>query len=125
MSTSLKDYVDFCLLWVKKRTGVHLGNLAVYPALARHCLCCNRGSSYSHRTFGLCELCCNEQTCTLCQESFEPSRDSVARYCQRCWGGIESRWKASFSEDPVRAENEFRGTIMTGVPSLLGCNHTG
>ena len=39
MTTSLKDYMDFCLLWIKKQTGIHLGNLVVYPALVRHCLC--------------------------------------------------------------------------------------
>jgi len=123
MATSLKDYMDFCLLWIKKQTGVHLGNLVVYPALVRHCLCCHRGGSYSHQTYALCEACCTDQTCTLCGEGFEPDRDSVARYCPSCWGRMEAEWKENHAEDPVKAENEFRSTVMGGLPSLLGCNH--
>ena len=123
MSTSLRDYMDFCLLWMKKKTGVHLGELVLYPAMVRHCLCCFRGSNYAHQTFGLCDRCCADQTCTRCKESYEPNRDSVGRYCPSCWGDMEKHWKEAHEKDPVAAENELRSTIMKALPSLIGCQH--
>ena len=90
MSLSLKDYIDFVLLWVQKRTGVHLGELLIYPAMVRHCLCCQASVTYAHRTHGLCLKCCEEQVCLLCSDAFAPSRESVGAFCPSCWTRLET-----------------------------------
>lgn len=123
MPTSLKEWLEFATLWVKKQTGVHLGSLVVYPAMVRHCLCCNQGGSYSHDTFGLCERCVADQTCRMCEAAFTPSRASVGIYCEACWKKLETTWTETFVEDPVEAENAVRSLLLSALPPLTGCHH--
>jgi len=126
MSLSLKDYADFVLLWIQKRTGVHVGELLIYPAMVRHCLCCQMSVTYAHRTSGLCLKCCEEQVCILCSDAFVPSRESVGVYCPDCWARLETTWTTSFSEqDPVPAELKIRSIVTKGRPVLSGCRHRG
>ena len=63
MNISLRDFLDFVVLWLMKRTGVHLNELVIYPAMVRHCLCCHGNGRYDSSTNGLCEKCCLEQRC--------------------------------------------------------------
>ena len=127
MPISLKEYLEFVLLWLKKRTGVHLeSQLYLYPAMVRHCLCCQRGGSYAGDTQGLCRKCCQELACTVCHEMFTPSKETVGTYCAGCWGEIESTWTKTFQDhDPVRAESAVRSMVTAAHPSLLGCRHAG
>jgi hypothetical protein len=124
VSLSLKDYQDFVLLWIQKRTGVHLGELVIYPAMVRHCLCCQANATYAHRTNGLCLTCCSEQTCLLCSDAFTPSQESIGPFCPSCWARLETTWTTTFQEhDPVRAESEIRSIVAAARPPLSGCRH--
>ena len=127
MPISLRDYLDFVILWVKKRTGVHREEqLLIYPAMVRHCLCCQASVTYAHRTNGLCLKCCEEQVCLLCSDAFAPSRESVGVFCPACWGRMETTWTTIFQEqDPVRAELEIRSVLTRARPVLSGCRHRG
>lgn len=124
MNISLRDYQDFLLLWVKKRTRVHYEKLVIYPAMVRHCLCCHTSRQYAFETNGLCDPCAKAQTCTKCGEAFAPTKDSVGTYCASCWAGLEGTWTTTFEEkDPVTAEATVRA-FVTGVrPRLTGCSH--
>ena len=126
MNISLRDYQDFLLLWVKKRTKVHLENLVIYPAMVRHCLCCHKSRQYSFETNGLCDACLADQTCTKCKQAFTPTKESVGTYCEGCWAAVEETWTRTFQEkDPVSAESSLRA-FVTGVrPRLTGCSHVG
>ncbi|MEM7307788.1 MAG: hypothetical protein AAF682_14005 [Planctomycetota bacterium] len=124
MGASLNDFLDFVLFWIKKRTEVHLGELVVYPAMVRHCLCCQGNGNYAHETNGLCPRCCVPLDCTMCGESFTPSDDSVGVFCPACWAQLETSWKTTFEqEDPVRAETSLRSTVSAARPILTGCRH--
>lgn len=124
MATSLKDFLDFVLLWIKKRTEVHLHELVVYPAMVRHCLCCHASASYADETNGLCRKCCREQGCAMCGEAFTPSLDSVGVFCPSCWAGLETTWKKTFEEEsPAHAESRIRSLVTSARPSLTGCRH--
>lgn len=124
MNISLKDYLDFVLLWLKKRTKVHLGDLVVYPALVRHCFCCHGSAKYASETNALCKTCLADQECTLCHQPFEPNADSVGTYCAACWKELETTWVTTFEDDPVKAEGAIRSAVTTAQPSLIGCRHT-
>lgn len=126
MSTSLKDFLDFVVLWLKKRTGVHLGELVVYPAMVRHCLCCHAGSSYAEQTNALCRKCAAEQHCTMCKSTFTPSDDSVGVFCPSCWAQLEATWKTRFDTDGVAAaESSVRSAVTASRPTLMSCAHRG
>ncbi len=126
MGASLNDFLDFVLLWVKKRTGVHVGELVVYPAMVRHCLCCQQNGSYSHTADGLCQKCCVDMPCTMCGETFTPTMESLGVFCAKCWSGLEEKWSTTFrDEDPVRAEMAVRTAVSDAHPILTGCRHAG
>jgi hypothetical protein len=126
VSLSLKDFQEFVLLWIKKRTGVHLGELTIYPAMVRHCLCCQANATYAHRTNGLCLECCEEQVCLLCSGPFVPTLESVGVFCPSCWSRLETTWTRTFREqDPVRAEVEIHSIVAAARPRLSGCRHRG
>jgi hypothetical protein len=126
MHVSLDDYLHFVLLWLKQRTGVHLGELVIYPAMVRHCLCCHGSANYAHETNGLCAKCLVDQKCTICHEPFTPSLDSVATFCPTCWKRLETTWTTVFeNEDPVRAEIAVRTAVTKAQPPLIGCPHLG
>ena len=126
MGISLRDFQDFVLLWLQNRTGVHDGELRVYPAMVRHCLCCQVGGTYAHRTNGLCLKCCDEQDCILCKETFTPSDDSVGPICVACWSKLETSWTTTFQEpDPAKAEGDLRSVLTAAKPRLTGCQHRG
>lgn len=124
MSVSLRDYLDFVLLWVRKRSGVHEGELLVHSAMVRHCLCCNSNATYAHRTNGLCLRCCEAQECLLCAAAFAPSDDSVGVFCPACWARLENTWVTTFERgEPDRAELEIRSIVTAARPRLSGCRH--
>jgi hypothetical protein len=124
VSLSLNDFLDFVLLWIKQRSGVHQGELTIYPAMVRHCLCCQENATYAHRTNGLCLKCCEEQVCLLCSEEFTPSLESVGVFCPSCWSRLEKTWTTTFVEqDPIRAEAEIRSAVAAARPKLSGCRH--
>ncbi len=125
MPVSLRDYWDFVEVWIKKRTGVHLGEVVIYPAMVRHCLCCQKGHSYARKTNGLCEVCAAAPpTCSMCKQVFEPDDDSVGPYCQTCWAKLETTWTETFqNEDPVRAVDKTKALVIAAKPPLLGCRH--
>ena len=125
MNISLRDFLDFVMLWLKKRTGVHLGELVIHRAMVRHCFCCHGNKAYVHETDGLCETCCREQKCTMCKETFTPSMESVGVFCATCWAQLETTWTALFENgDPVRAESKVRSLVTASHPALMGCRHT-
>ena len=125
MSTSLKDFLDFVILWLKKRTGVHREQqLFVYPAMVRHCLCCHHGGAYATDTDGLCRKCRPSPHCPVCDTDFEPSMESVGVFCQACWGELETTWRATFAADGVAiAESAIRSRVTAAHPVLHGCDH--
>ena len=126
VSLSLADFLDFVLLWIQKRTGVHDGDLVVYAAMVRHCLCCQVGATYAQRTNGLCLKCCDEQTCLLCADAFAPSLESVGVFCPACWARLETTWTTTFQEqDPERAKAQIRTMVTAARPGLSGCRHRG
>ena len=127
MPISIKEYLEFVMLWVKKRTGIHLEDqLHFYPAMVRHCLCCQRGGNYASETQGLCLKCCRELACTVCDDAFTPSEETVGTYCAGCWGKIESTWTRTFEEqDSVSATGAVRSMLTAAHPPLMGCQHAG
>jgi hypothetical protein len=125
VSISLKEYLEFVVLWLKKRTGVHLEEkLVFFPAMVRHCLCCQSGGSYSGETQGLCRVCCRELVCSMCAAEFAPSDATVGTYCASCWGKLESTWTTTFADmDPGSAEGAVRSLVTASHPGLSGCRH--
>ncbi len=123
---SLNDFLDFVLLWVKKRTQVHLGELVIFPAMVRHCLCCHGSQSYAWETDGLCQACSQQQVCALCKVDFVPGAESVGVFCPVCWQGLERTWRETFEgEDPVAAESKVKGMVRSARPNLTSCRHLG
>ena len=101
-----------------------MGELVIYPAMVRFCLCCLQDRPYAHATRGLCLTCCaEEQTCPLCKAGFRATEESVGVFCPACWGELEATWKTTFAEDPVRAESLVRSRVTAAHPNLLGCRH--
>ena len=124
MAVSLNDFLDFVLLWVKKRTGVHEGELVIYPTMVRHCLCCHADGPYAHETDGLCRKCFLEQHCPMCRQEFMPSMEAVGVFCPTCWARVEETWKKIFEEeDQGVATDRVRSLVMAARPSLNRCRH--
>ncbi len=124
MYISLNDFLDFVIVWIKKRTEVHLGELVIYPTMVRHCFCCHGDGNYANATNGLCRKCCVERECAMCRETFEPSLESVGVFCPKCWDELEATWTTTFNDvDPVRAETVVRSLVTKAAPCLTGCRH--
>ena len=125
MNSSLRDFLDFVILWLKKRTGVHQEpQLLIYPALVRHCLCCHSGRPYAEDTDGLCRECRQSPHCPVCDADFEPSMESVGVFCPSCWGDLETTWTTAFGDTGVAsAESAIRSRVTAARPVLQGCSH--
>lgn len=125
MQTSLKDFLDFVTLWLKKRTGVHQEEtLVIYPAMVRHCLCCHSGGNYAESTDGLCRSCVTGPHCPMCDSDFEPTMESVGVFCPACWSELEGIWRSTFEGQGVAsAESAIRSRVTAARPALLGCQH--
>ena len=123
MGASLSDFLDFVVFWMKKRTDLYEGQFTVFPAMVRHCLCCQKNGSYSHTVDGLCPTCCAEVPCALCKEAFTPSAESVGVFCPGCWASLEEEYRGAFDEDPSRAALLVRTRISSSYPILTTCPH--
>lgn len=123
MGASLTDFLDFVIFWMKKRTELHQGQFTVFPAMVRHCLCCQKNGNYSHEVDGLCPTCCAEVPCGMCKQPFTPSADSVGIFCPACWTSLERDYRAGFDANPSQAELGVRTRISSTFPSLTTCPH--
>ena len=125
MGASLTDFLDFVVFWMKKRTGLHPGKLVVFPAMVRHCLCCQKNGAYSHAVDGLCTRCCAEVPCGMCGADFTPSGESLGIFCPGCWTELEGIYREAYDASPSRAELLVRTRVSSAQPSLTSCPHGG